>query len=633
MGNLSRHLSAWRLLTSNSWVLRAVESGIRLSWVAERPPLTSAPPSARPPACPVARQALDTEVDALLTKGAIEPVADATSPGFYGRLFVVPKASGGWRPVLDLSALNRFVDCPHFLMESVASIRAAIRPGDFAVSVDLRDAYFHVLVHQRFRKWMRFVWRGQAFQFRALPFGLSTAPLIFTKIVRELLASLRSEGIRVHAYLDDWLLLAASSQTCSLHARVLVDRSMELGFIPNWDKCDLSPSQSFVYLGMAFSTVDMLVRPAPKRLDKLQETLASLLPRPVASARELSALLGQMESLAPLVPCGRLFKRPLQRGLRAQWSQSRHHWDAPIQLSPWFPSAVQWWQDRARLEQGVPISPLPHEVELFTDASTRGWGAHADHLHAAGQWSEQESLMHINLLELEAVVRALREFCPHLRGKRVMLLTDNTTVACYVNKQGGARSSSLSLRTESLLLWCLRQGITLLARHIPGVLNILADSLSRAHCILQTEWTVKRSALEPIWMRWFKPMLDLFATRYNHRLPLFVSPVPDPEAWAVDAFSISWTGLPAYAFPPLPVLAKAIRKVRQDFAEVILIAPRWPRQPWYPDLLELAIDAPLPLPRVEDLLRQPRSGILHGNPMALDLHAWRLSGSRCWTQG
>ena len=152
---------------------------------------------------------LDQEISSLLQKEAVEEIKDH-SPGFFGRLFCVPKSSGGFRPVLDLSALNKFLKKIRFRMETVSSVRAAIRPGDWATSLDLKDAYFHILIHHRSRKWLRFVWQGKVFQFRALPFGLSLAPWVFTRITREMCIAAHAKGIRLLVYLDDWLILAAS---------------------------------------------------------------------------------------------------------------------------------------------------------------------------------------------------------------------------------------------------------------------------------------------------------------------------------------------------------------------------------------------------------------------------------------
>ena len=172
-------------------------------------------------------------------------------------------------------------------------------------------------------------------------------------------------------------------------------------------------------------------------------------------------------------------------------------------------------------------------MELYTDASLQGWGGHVDSLSVSGYWSCSETLLHINRLELEAAFRPLRSFVHFLRGKAVLLCTDNMTVACYVSKEGGARSTLLCVRTEEMLLWCQSQRISVSARLIPGKLNIVADALSCSEGILHTEWTLHKAILHQMWNVWFHPMVDLFATHFNHQLLLYVSPLPDPEAWAV----------------------------------------------------------------------------------------------------
>jgi hypothetical protein len=224
---------------------------------------------------------------------------------------------------------------------------------------------------------------------------------------------------------------------------------------------------------------------------------------------------------------------------------------------------------------------------------------------------------------MEAVWLALVQFESWLSHKTVLLMTDNTTVMWYVRKEGGARSDSLSQKVEQILLWCQTKGIVLLAQHIAGTCNVLADALSRSDKILNTEWTLSERALAPLWTAWFKPMVDLFATRFNARLPLYVSPVADPDAWRVDALSIDWSGLEAYAFPPVPLLRKVLRKARLERPRLILVAPFWPAQTWFPELMELG-GQPIPLSLRKGDLFQPRSRVPHGNPLVLNLHAWRL---------
>jgi len=232
-------------------------------------------------------------------------------------------------------------------------------------------------------------------------------------------------------------------------------------------------------------------------------------------------------------------------------------------------------------------------------------------------------------LEMMAVSRSISSLLPLLQGRSVRRYTDNTTVAAYLKKQGGARSPTLSVRAEEILLFCQEYGITLRARYIPGSLNILADQLSRPHCVLHTEWTLSQSVLTPLWSLWGRPQVDLFATKFNMRLPLYVSPVPDPEAWEIDALSVHWANLDAYAFPPFPIIGKVVRKAELDRPRLILITPGWIGQHWYPDLLRLSHEPPRRLWLAKRSLTQPRSGVPHGNPASLNLHAWLRCGDLC----
>jgi hypothetical protein len=129
----------------------------------------------------------------LILKGAIERVQDPfQSTGFYSRLSLVPKKTGGMRPVIDLSILNTFFLVPHFKMETNRSSRSCIHPGMWTTSLDLMDAYFHIPIAPPFRKCLRFVWNNTVYQFRTLPFGISTAPLVFTRVFLTVIAHLHT---------------------------------------------------------------------------------------------------------------------------------------------------------------------------------------------------------------------------------------------------------------------------------------------------------------------------------------------------------------------------------------------------------------------------------------------------------
>ena len=187
------------------------------------------------------------------------------------------------------------------------------------------------------------------------------------------------------------------------------------------------------------------------------------------------------------------------------------------------------------------------------------------------------------------------------------------------------RSGPLCALLWKILTWCTKKQVTLKARHIPGRLNVVADKLSRLGQTIQTEWSLLPEVFQTLCSRWHRPQIDLFATRFNNKLPQFVSPVPDPLATAVDVLSLPWEDLDAYAFPPTAILGKVVEKLQDSPCKrIILIAPGWPNMPWFWDLVAMSSQVPLSLPNLPNLLTQPFNQIPHRNLTNLNLHAWLL---------
>ena len=163
-GCLSAFLPAWRELTDNQWVLDVIQNGYAPTFKQSRPTLSW---NWRPheSASPHSRMALQAEVCSLLSKQAVKQVTQPNSLGFYSHVFLVPKKNRQLRLVINLCPLNAHFHCPHFKMEMVADILVAIQQGDWATSVDLTDAYFHIPIRLWFRKYLRFVAGGSVFQF------------------------------------------------------------------------------------------------------------------------------------------------------------------------------------------------------------------------------------------------------------------------------------------------------------------------------------------------------------------------------------------------------------------------------------------------------------------------------------
>ena len=203
-GRLTHFLDQWQLITSDKWVLSVLRRGLELEFK-ELPPLSLDPIEMSLTKDPVKNSLLQEEVQTLLLKGAIEEV-HLVDPGFYSRLFLVPKKNGKMRPVIDLSFLNLHLIVPHFKMESNRSIRSALHTGMWTTSLDLTDAYFHIPIAPPFRKFLRFVWDKKVYAFKTMPFGLSTAPLTFTRVFQTVTSYLHTRSVFIHSYLDDSLL-------------------------------------------------------------------------------------------------------------------------------------------------------------------------------------------------------------------------------------------------------------------------------------------------------------------------------------------------------------------------------------------------------------------------------------------
>ena len=228
---------AWRAWGVDSWVVEVLRVGYQNPFD-RRLPLYERPlslPAYSPQS--IKGVALNQELQNILQKGAVKP-APPQSPGFYSRLFLVQKASGSWRPIIELSTLNDYVTSFHFHMETPQSVLRSIRPGDWMISLDLQ-----VPVHRNSRRYLRFVVQGQTYQFRVLYFGLTTTPQVFARIMALVSPILHKYGVRMLRSLDDWLILVSSELAC-LQSRGQTPDSMYRTWHPGQPQEIVSSSHS-----------------------------------------------------------------------------------------------------------------------------------------------------------------------------------------------------------------------------------------------------------------------------------------------------------------------------------------------------------------------------------------------------
>ena len=471
-GRLQTFWPKWQELGANPRVVSILKEGYALPFKM-RPPLTRFPLIQSGYAKPAKSRSLTEALYALIEKLVVEKVVVRKSLSFYNRLFLVPMPNSKWRPILDLSQLNGYLQTNTFEMETPETTRVSLQQGEWVTLLDFSDAYFHIPIQPRSRKYL-----SKAYQFTALPFGLATAPLEFTKVVKEVKLMAQTKGIRIHQYLDDWLLRAQCPEICQQHTQTLLALCRELGWVVNMKKSELVPQQVFNFVGYRFDLSTSRVLPTPYRWETLQKKLRFIKDKDTCTVRHLMSLIGLLTATEKQVWSGRLHMRPIQ------WHLKRH-WHVPEILEKVIPVPralhphLDWWLNEDSVLRGQPLHPLSHALQLFTDASNEGWGAHLGDSTARGVSSNQDSCRHINVLELKAVFLALKSLKHLCKCQIVLVATDNTTVVSYINKEGGMKSGSLCALLWRILSWCHHREIILRARHIPGHLNVIADKLSR----------------------------------------------------------------------------------------------------------------------------------------------------------
>ena len=580
----------------------------------------------------IEQEKIDREMKIFEQKGIIERVmkSDDSDREFISNIFTRPKKDGRVRIILNLKQFNeRFMEKQHFKMETLHSAIDSMRKDCYFGSVDLSEAYYSISIFREHRRFFRFIHKGQKFQFTALIMGLSSSPRIFTKVLKPVFASLRGLGHVSSAYIDDSCLQGLTYLSCWENIRQTVSLMDDLGFTIHPTKSVLTPCQQIVFLGFILCSTSMTVRLAPVRYQEIVKLCQDLLVTKRLTIRAFSKVIGKLVAAEPGVQYAVLYTKPLEKIKEIELKSHRGNFDSFMNVPAEIKPTLLWWIDNLphsfkKLSHGPPM------MVIYTDSSLQGWGAYdkTNNIKTGGAWSMQEKQWHINVLELKACYLALCSLCKNISNAHVQVFMDNTTSVSYINKYGG-RKSQLDRLARLIWFWCIDHKIHISAAHVAGKLNVEADEMSRIDND-DTEWSLNDRVFKKIIKLHPNLDIDLFASRLNHKLMNYVSHRPEPQAIAIDAFSMTWANHVFYMFPPFSIMARILQKIVEDKTEMaLLVAPLWPTQSWWPCLLELICGPCHLLPGPQTLLSLPhRPGIKH--PLKkMKLAAFPLSGKSC----
>ena len=549
------------------------------------------------------------------------------TPGEYiSPIFIVPKKNGEYRMILNLKQLNENIVYHHFKMETFESALKLVKKNCYFASVDLRHAYYSVPLSEEVQKKFRFQKSGKVYQYTSLANGVACAPRLYTKLMKPVYASLRMLGHTNSGYIDDFLLVADTFSECEENVHDTVSLMTDLGFIVHNKKSVFIPTQKSTFLGNNIDSDKMIVTLPPEKVSVIVQECEVLYRKRVAKIRDVAQVLGLMVSTFSAVEYGPLFYRQLEREKIQSLKVSKGDYEAIMDITAKMKEELLWWINHLPTQKRI-IDHGNASTVIMTDASSAGWGAICNNSRIGGRWNAEEYGNHINFLELLAVNHALKAFCKTVSNTHIQIKSDNSCTVSYLSHMGGIRSEQCNRLAKDIWIWCMNRNIWLSATHVPGSEND-ADSESRKFNE-NVEWKLNETIFAEIVRIWGLRSIDMFATRLNKQVDQFVSWKPDPDAIAVDSFSLNWAKYDLiYAFVPFSLIGRTLSKLRQDSGEMILIAPIWVTQNWFPAAMEMLIDRPRMFSVQNNTLTIPGTCKVHPLSNKLQLMACRMSGSR-----
>jgi hypothetical protein len=569
---------------------------------------------------PAERAWLTCERDRCLAAGGWRRATQLTH---VSRAFVTYH-KGKPRLVIDLRFVNLHTLKRVCRFESLSSLRRMIRRGDWMFSIDLTDAYHHVPFHEESVRYFTFgietldasgCTQVEYFSTPVLNFGWTNSPAIFTEVLGTVVTYIRSpptassarrygsrcarvqgsnQGTRTLPWLDDLAFFLRGhlsfAEACTRRDEIH-ELLRLLGLMVAPGKGQFDPTHFLEeHLGYGIDSERGLFLLTARREQALAGGAHGLFQQRArqqgwVGTRSLAAYCGLAESSGLALPLGRFMLRAMYDDLA-----TRRGWGGKVLLSRQSCADLRWWAAlRGSPHVGRAIWRSPQTREIWTDASTLGWGGAVPRrfrrVPAAGFWTPDELPWHITRKELVAVRLSVQHFLPLLAGHRVLLHEDNMAVVWILTSWV---SRSPALMSELRILWRLLEAhdISLHPVYIRSAMNHIADAASRLAC--SRDYVIVRACFEELQWRWGWCTVDAFASAATAQLPRYWTATAGAGGEAIDALAQEWSGEQLWIHPPPALLPAVVQMLELTGAAAQVCVPRWTSAAWYGMLCELS---------------------------------------------
>ena len=584
VGSLEKHVGYWRHIDTPSHLLHIIEEGytIPLQRIPHRILLDNNRSSMHRPT--FVREAIDD----LLLKGAVMEVSKP--PRVVNPLTVAAK-NGKLRLVLDLRHINKHVILQKCKIEGAETLMKYLPGASYLFGFDFKAGYHHIRINPTQWKLLGFSYTDHTectryFHFCVLPFGLSSAGFIFTKILRVLIQHWRERQIRILAFFDDGISAAVSLEEALTHSRIVHDEIVLAGFIPNKEKSQWQPLQILSWLGMLYDLLQQKVFATRDKIDKAMLLMQQVLDTQPLPVRMLASLTGTLTSMQGAFGDIVYLKSKHMQIIIAQSDD----WSRHVTLSTKAKKEIYFWLNYVQDNNGFPlVFPVASGALSFSDASGVGCAAlitpmpHQRELVVHRTFTAYEQAQSSTYRELLAVVQGLRETKHLLQNQCLRWHTDAKNVVSIVRK-GSMKPALLDMALEIHSI-TKEYAICLSVSWLKREENERADAFSRI--VDFDDWGV-----HPIWFAHICKHLglmtiDRFADKHNTKLRCFNSRFYCKEACATDAFTQDWGHQENWLVPPLYLIIRTLQYMELNKARGILVVPHWRAAHFWPAILNL----------------------------------------------
>lgn len=585
-GRLREHTNYWEnTLKANDEIMKILREGYRLPFIytPTKKEFSNYKSVLRH------KSFVDETLQALLDQGLVREsniIPEVVSP------LLVSGKNDKRRLIIDLRYVNSHLLKQKIKFDDWKCFENFLTPqSKWLYKFDLKSGYHHIEIFEGHQTYLGFSWKVKGVQkyfvFCVLPFGLSPAPYIFTKIMRVQVKFWRSKGICIAVFIDDGFGVDVNDGDAYKNSLIVLEVLRKSGFLINLTKSVMKPCNVLTWLGISLDLVQQCMFISEDRIASLKFVLAQILSSPYTTARKLSTVAGKINSMYYVLgSIVRLMTRGLYRTIA-----DRSAWDSTFNYL-YYHKAVDelmfWKHNCDRLNKKPIFEYKVPRLLIFSDASGTGCGSiihsNDDQFICYKNFDSTEISYSSTWRELESIKYALLALKPKTSGNALMVHTDNWAASEIVNV--GSNKDHLQKLALEIYYICKEQSINLKVRWIPREVNVVADKISKD--IDYDDWEISGETFQTLNHRWGPITIDRFANHKNRKVLRYNSKYFCPDSEAVDCFSVNWSQETNLLVPPVYLLPKTVKHLLRSSSGTtgIIVAPLWTSASFWPLIIQ-----------------------------------------------